>query len=441
MARRNYYYEMQHILAWAVVVGMIEGNVAAVVVAKTFNASEHLINIAATTPVAAHLFSLLWGQLCIGRRKVHLFALCCSGSVLFAGSVAFNPPTDTGAIVFVIQMAVAQFFFTGAVTSRSALWKSNYPKRIRGAIVARLQIVRSVIYLLTISLVARLFDTDPHAYRWVYPIIAMFGGLSIWFIWRTRLRNEVRDLRRMRDVGNRAPENLTEPIRLRSILALKRPLAAAIRVLHVDVRFRHYCIAQMCVGCANLMLRTVVIIILTRDLLVDMGREYWTSLVLLEALPAVARLFTMRRFAAYFDSVGVLRFRVLNAVIWVITIVLGALGTVVVVGSETFGPTYLPIAVLIFALFACGRGVCAGAGVIAWNLGHLHFARHDDAEVYMGIHMSLTGLRGLIMPTVGVLIWGSVGWTVWCISIVLALVALYGFYKLARQESLTDGSK
>jgi hypothetical protein len=44
----------------------------------------------------------------------------------------------------------------------------------------------------------------------------------------------------------------------------------------------------------------------------------------------------------------------------------------------------------------------AGAN-LGWNLGHNDFASIGRAQHYMGVHVTLTGLRGGIAPPLGVL--------------------------------------
>ena len=79
--------------------------------------------------------------------------------------------------------------------------------------------------------------------------------------------------------------------------------------------------------------------------------------------------------------------------------------------------------------------LCLSANpLLAWNLGHLHFARSDEAEVYMGIHVFLTGLRGLIAPAVGMLLWTLVGAWVWIIAIALAVLSGRMYLAMAREE-------
>jgi hypothetical protein len=52
-------------------------------------------------------------------------------------------------------------------------------------------------------------------------------------------------------------------------------------------------------------------------------------------------------------------------------------------------------------------GVARGGGSIAWQLGHNHFAPPERAGLYMSVHVTLTGLRGLIAPFLGM--WLYVG--------------------------------
>ena len=53
----------------------------------------------------------------------------------------------------------------------------------------------------------------------------------------------------------------------------------------------------------------------------------------------------------------------------------------------------------------------------------------------MGIHVSLTGLRGLIAPLLGMWLWGRVGWLVWMMAIAMMLVSLWMFASMAREEA------
>ncbi|MFQ5591349.1 MAG: MFS transporter, partial [Phycisphaerae bacterium] len=52
----------------------------------------------------------------------------------------------------------------------------------------------------------------------------------------------------------------------------------------------------------------------------------------------------------------------------------------------------------------------------------------------MGIHVSLTGVRGLIAPLAGMWLWNRIGWPVWLVAVGLSLVSLTMYAAMARRE-------
>ena len=88
LSRRNFVNELRHILLWSIPAGLIEGQFAAIVVARTFQGSKLLITIATASVPAAYLFSLVWGMLCVGRPKIRLMTLFIGATALLLGSVA-----------------------------------------------------------------------------------------------------------------------------------------------------------------------------------------------------------------------------------------------------------------------------------------------------------------------------------------------------------------
>lgn len=442
LTRRNYYYEFLHLLPWGLLAGVVEGNISAVVVAKTFGGGDLLITVASTTPVAAFLASLLWGMLCVGRRKLRIFALAASGVVLCVSTVWATPQTEWGGWLFAVQMAMAQFFMTGVVTARSALWKSNYPVEVRGQITARLQALRAILSIVVLVVVSCLFDYDSSAYRFAYPAAAGFGVIGVLFLRRIRVRGEYRELQRTAaPAAMNFDTGLAEPFSLTTLLHPGHVLGNAIRVLRDDRRFRKYCASQFLAGVANLMVRTVMVAVLANELLTGIDRFYFISIVLLDVLPRSMMIVSLRRWGKLFDRIGVVRFRILNAVGWLLSLAIGAVATYWVTHAEHIGPIVVPLAVGAFALRSIVQGATFGGGLLAWHLGHLHFAKPEEAEVYMGVHVSLTGLRGLIIPSLGMLLYLWIGWWVWVVAVVVNLFALGGFVSLAQDESRRELQK
>ncbi len=53
---------------------------------------------------------------------------------------------------------------------------------------------------------------------------------------------------------------------------------------------------------------------------------------------------------------------------------------------------------------------CAMAGVnLSWTLGSMHFAGDQDASAFQGMHVALTGIRGILAPSLGFAIYSILG--------------------------------
>ena len=94
-------------------------------------------------------------------------------------------------------------------------------------------------------------------------------------------------------------------------------------------------------------------------------------------------------------------------------------------------------------------GFARSAGTLAWQLDHNDFANERDLVTYMGIHMTLTGLRGAFAPFMGIALY--VGWSVsWLpdfagigshVFLVAALISVWswlGFRSLTRDINPKD---
>lgn len=437
LSRRSYALELLHIGPWSLLAGLIEGQFASVVVSKTFHGSDFLIALASATPVGAQLFSLIWGMLCIGRPKRMLFTIFASGVTLLAGLVATVPPDRSAAPWFIAQMAAAQILLAGVVTVRSAIWKLNYPRSHRGQIAARIQRVRAICSVVALMAAGNALDTNPSAYRILFPIAAACGVLGVLISTRIRVRRDrVAAHRRGETLADGiTPGGWIEPYSLTALISPGHVLGQMVRVLRRDRRFAIYCVAQSLTGLANLLTVSVSVAIVTRDLDPGDSSGFWISTALVSALSNLAMTGTITRWGRLFDSLGVLRFRVVNVYCWGSGLVFGLAGTIVILNGDYVGPMYFPIAMGLFALRSLANGLGMAGGALAWNLGHLDFAQPEEAEIYMGIHVSLTGLRGLLAPLIGMWVWQFTDLGIWIIGLACAVGSLITFRALAIAES------
>lgn len=415
MSRASYFVELRHAWAWGVFAGLIEGNTASIVVSKTFAGSKLLVTVVWATPMLANVLSIVWAAWARGRAKLSVVRMLLGLSALCAFSVLLTPADARwGGWLFAAQLAGARVFLAGVVTLRASIWKLNFPAVRRARITGRIQKLWILLGLVSTAGVTALFDARPEAYRIVYPAAGVVGGIAILLLAGLRVRGEKAELA---DYRRRA-----EPGRGSGLLANLRD---AILVLRRDRVYAAYLSAQYCLGSANFITDPVLAIVVTQEL----AFGYLTSSVYLDLLPNLCVLATVSGWAVYFDRVGVIRFRRTHSLVWIASFA----GTALAVGlaATSAQARTAALAMLLVSRALCGAG--RGGGRIAWNLGHLHFAGPHDAELYMGIHQALTGLRGVSMPFVGLALYHWLGWGAFVVAAGLAVAGEIQFRRLARR--------
>jgi hypothetical protein len=238
-----------------------------------------------------------------------------------------------------------------------------------------------------------------------------------------RVRGEARDLSLQRR-AQAASDALRPRSRWRT---LSTSVGESLMILRRDRMFARYLAAQFLLGSANFLAEPTLNIVLVKQL----GWGYFVSSGLMDVLPTVVMLVAVHYWATYFDRVGAVQFRGASSITWLVGFALSAAAVLLI--PRLGGASAAVIGLLVAARFFNGIG--RGGGVIAWHIGHLHFAPREDAESYMSVHMALTGVRGIAMPFVALGIHKLAGHgAVLVVAVLVAAVGTVMFHRLARDD-------
>jgi len=424
LTRPNFLFEMRHTLLWATVAGAVEGNVIGVVVNKTFGGSPLLTTVVWALPLLGNLLNLMWGVAIRGRRRLGTYALIAGSAAACVLSVGFvsSDWRPWGGWFFAGQLAATHLFISGLITLRSAMWQVNYPASHRAQVVGRLQTLRFVVVLVTTGGLGLLFDQHAELYRLLYPLIALLGGISLLPLRRMHMRGEKSEIRRFRE------RQSLRHIDSNSAAGFLHGLRESLAILRTDAEFTKYMAAQFLLGAGNFFTEPILVNIVGGEL----GFSYFAAIFILHILPTALILVTIQPWARHFDRVGVLRFRVWNSFVWTGSYVCISVAMLLIAYFRTGVGFYVALAVLLAGRVLNGAG--RGGGAIGWSLGHLHFAREHQADLYMSIHVALTGVRGLLMPLAGWAVYGWLGKGSFLIALGLSLSAHEMFRRLYRED-------
>ncbi len=380
MARRNYRHELTSVCFMSAVVACVDGGVIAVIADKAFDASEIEITILASAAALSHITSFLWARMLHGRDRVKMTVAMQAGVSACVLAIAAAPFNQTGVWVLLIGTLLARACVAGVITARGDLWRANYPRAERGRITGKLTILATIILSTVAVFVGWVMDrpwATPDAYRWIYVGFALLSVIGMYAFSRMRWRGRSAHLENER--AQREDEDW-----------LGGGTRAMLGVLRDDHEYRQYMVAMFLLGLPNVAAIPLFIVALGDRFDLD----YTASMMLTQVLPVLVPVLVIPLWANLIDRVHVIRFRTYHSWSFVLANLLMGLGFVL----QSYE-------VLFVARVALGVGF--GGGMLAWNLGHNDFAKRDLATLYMGIHVTLTGVRGLIGPFIGLLLYSG----------------------------------
>ena len=411
LARTSFRWEKLTECAFPITLVLLEGGVVGVIAAKVYQVSPLTLAIISAAPMFANLSSFAWNRVASGRPKVSLACLLQVGILLCVLAVAIAPINDTGAIVLVASMIISRILVAGLVTIRSVIWSLNYARSKRAQATGQLQMIASLVTVIIASAVGPFLDRYPDGMPWLYAVGVLAGLIGIAFFRRVTVIGEAEHLQKESEASSQ-----------------RRQSVSFVTILRNDRRFAKYQMSMFAAGFGNMLIEAPLIFLITREL----AASYATSIALTMVIPFTISLVSLPLWARYLDRVHVAQFRARQSLLWVVALILTMLGAVL--GS-----------ILWLAISRVVMGIARGGGSLAWQLGHNDFAKPDQLSAYMGIHVTLTGVRGAIAPLLGMLLYSNLGgisgdgaWVFALAAFICGLSGL-GFNHLYRQMK-SDGS-
>jgi hypothetical protein len=359
--------------------GMVEGATAAVLVKRSFtgHADPEILNLATAfvsgSPALANLTSFLWANLAHGREKVRLLVLLLAAFGAVVGCIGLLPRASAGLALTVLSVLAARMIWSGVLTVRATVWSANYPRAILARITGRIVVVTALGMAGVAAVVGAVLQTRPEAAPLLYLAAGLAAVAAALKYRRARVRQAFRLLR-----AERSASADTEVFSLKAMRT----------ILREDPSFRQFMSWMALYGAGNLMISGQLVIIFSDQLHLPAAQQ----VALLTIVPLLCMPLFTPYLARMFDAGHVIDFRARQC--WSLVAAMGA----VIVGVFLQNQPVLWVAALLF-------GVSAAGANLGWNLGHNDFASLGKVQQYMGVNVTLTGMRGLLAPPVGAIVY------------------------------------
>ena len=414
MSRANYRRELAAWIFLPVMLGAVEGSVAGVLAINAFKGTvpEWLLNISVAVctgaPAVANITSFLWASLSHGRHKIRFLVCLQLAAASLVAMISLAPEMWVGLLMLTAGTLGTRMCWAGVVTLRTTVWQANYPRHVRANMAGKLATVQTIMMAVAGLAIGLAMRADEQAFHWLYPIASGCGVVGALLYGRLRMRGHAALINA--EIARRAGRRLAV-----------NPLEMT-RILRDDPLFRRYMSAMFIFGLGNLSMVAPLVIVIKNVF----GYEYLLGIMVTGTIPILMMPVAIPFWSRLLDRMHIVPYRAFQCWSFI------AANICVLIAALTVNHVLLWASAIL-------RGVASGGGVLGWNLGHHDFTTTEGASRYMAVHVTLTGLRGLIGPASAVALYGwlealhtGAGSWVFAVNIGATLVGAAGFIALRR---------
>jgi hypothetical protein len=466
--------EFAHFATWGLIWGTLNVNFCGYIATRGLGASGILVSFIVAANAISNLLAVWWGSAAVRFPKRTLITIALVSVILVMFSFAITPtlPGSWIAAVFTLQVLVAWFCIAGVGTIRANVWRLNYPVSHRARILGRLLMLPVIMGSFWLFIIGAFYDgvldltTRPlidasihldleagngsatlgdriiaerrfpsleflgagqdHAYALIFPFTAVLAPLCIWTYRRIPIRKEHTRVKKQAPTPAKPPRPADPSGNWFStgLRGLRIGLVEGYRVLDRDRPFRTYMIWQFIGGSATMMIQVPVVLILDRTF----DLSYTGAAGVLAVVPHLFLLASTPFWSRYFDRTHIYRFRQNQMAMWLVSRLLLALAV---------WKISMPLLIASFVM----AGIAQSGGTFAWQLGHMAFSKTRNDALYMGVHQTLTGVRGLTMPFIGYFLYAYIGLSVIWFSAALLAGTCVGFRFIDLQRGQNNASR
>ena len=357
-----------------------------------FIATISMIGMAAGSFIGKHLSTRPKIPYIVGAR-LGVAALLIIASML--------PISSTGAFCLTLLLVVGFILQSLVINVQSRIWQSNYPPAVRGKIVGKLMVFKIIFLGLASQFASQILTINPNSMHIVLAGAGVCFLLSAKFYSRIRIRRE----------RSAIAHNKTHKVGFLSQFS----------ILKHDKYFAKYMLLQMLSGMCVMSLQGVLIPVFKA--------RFESSIALAALITILNRSIFQVIFSPIagniFDRIGTMRFRSINTSLWASSIAIVGIG---------FWQYSLALVIVGYSVM----GIAQATGGVVWNIGHTRFAPRGKGQIYMGVHQSLTGARGLVMPLLGYYIFQSVAGLGLMLTAAVVQFGVSAAFFFSKEPTLAD---
>jgi Na+/melibiose symporter-like transporter len=298
----------------------------------------------------------------------------------------------------------------------NSLLKNAYEHTHFGTLYGYSTAANRILMLVTTFLYGLLLDRDSFAFTYVFPAVAVLGIISVYLL--SMIENRDQTTINLQPGKGGSPSDTGRGVIFSGFWHSVRESALnQFRIVKKNAPYRHFEISFMLYGFAFMISNTIIIIFFERVLHLN-----YSSVAFYKNAFNLLAIILLPFFGRLLGSMDPRKFGVYTFLSMLLSILFMVL-------SEYF-PFYFDFhGIRIFymlIMYVVFMGIFTATISLLWYIGSAYFCSKEEAGDYQSVHLILTGVRGAIAPTGGVILYELTGFTWAFILSMLFLVAAVG---------------
>ncbi len=287
-----------------------------------------------------------------------------------------------------VFLAVFLVYFLAHPVIRPAInlfLKNSYRHENFGKLYSYATTVNKIVILVVTFLFGLLLDYDNFAFRYIYPVLGILGILSVYLLSKIDF-----------------PVTKETLVKESLYVSVKTSVIRMINILKYDKPYFFFEMSFMFYGFA-FMITYAVINIFFED---KLGLSY-SSVAFYKNFSNIVAIFLLPFFGKIIGKIDPRKFGIITFSALTFYLIFMSFTEYVTESVNVFGISIF-YTLLISFLFL---GIFTATMHLLWSIGSAYFCKDEDAGIYQSVHLSLTGVRALVIPVLGIVVNDMVGYT------------------------------
>jgi MFS family permease len=382
------------------------GQTQDIIARKALNAKDWQLMLMTMIWPISNFLSIWWGRLFEKSRHKSRYFL--AGGVVGRLTLLYAIWLTT-MNEYLLLMGLLYSANSLLIPAQNSIYQHNIRPQRRSSIYGYTMSLSMIVSVSLTFVAGRVLDIHEASFRWILVITGIAGFISSFLLSRIKIQEPLVDTPKMKEALS-IKDTLMEPIR-RSLSLMKsnKPFAAFERSFSIY-------------GMGFIMMMPIIPIYMVDRL----QMSYTNNFLAKGILSQVGMLFLAPLFGRLHDRMHPFKFIGISFAILMIFPLLMVLSSIWA-GESVTAVIIVFIAYTIFGLAMTGINM-------AWNMSSIFFAGNEDAAMYQSVHVTLTGVRGMIAPVLGFVLLRVFGIesVFWVASGFLAMASLMSFRDYRR---------